>query len=934
MNRFKEVSGKTPDPERALKNIETFLQVNPEFRDKLQAYIRPIANLFAYSQYLANYSVRSPHALFKALDNLKKIEHKREMFNELTGGLTGQDYEEALRVFREFKKEKMIGITVRDIMGISDITGSMEQMSDLADAVIHAALNYIKEQLERKFGAPEDYSFAVFALGKLGAQELNYSSDVDIIFVYGGEEGHTTGAGSPMGGLINIIDNHEFYCRLATETGKFLSLNTGDGFVYRVDMRLRPDGQRGDAALSLGSYELYYESFGREWERLALIRARFVCGDESLGKDFIEMIQPFLWRKYIDFSTIDEIRSLKTRIDATFRKDDIKRGYGGIREIEFFIQSLQLIYGGREPVLRQRKTLIALYMLKQKNLIGDDDHILLAENYIYLRKVEHYIQMLNDVQTHVIPSGKGQREALARKLGYRSMNEFVKDLEKRRLMIRDTYNLLFKPGEGVEEQGGAGFFLDADIGDEVLREYLLSRGVPDTADSMKHINKIREGIISAHSLKGRKILRVIMPGLVDEALSTPAAGTALKNLVRFMDILSANEPYLRTFMDSDILSKALLKVFSQSDYLTRIILGNPEYLDILSGGATRRKTLLLLKNELKGMVKSGMSLNYAVRVFKRSEEIRLGLVFLNRQIDVWHFVRGLTKVAESIVDIAAEETGMEMKVPPGNNVYVAAMGKFGGREITIGSDLDILFFVEKEISDLSIRSAEKFLRLMQAYTKDGIAYRIDTRLRPDGSKGPLVNDIKGYRNYYMKHAGNWEIQALLKARPVSASRDGVCAFMKIRDEILRLRACEITRGDFIDMRSRIMKELRKPGTGIDIKLDSGGIEEIEFAVQFLQLRYINALKFIPQGTVNALKILGRIGALESEDMKYLSDSYGYYRSIESYLRLSLKNVVNEGDKEIVYLSEFMGFDSTDEFLSQLHERMGRVAEIAHMLYES
>ena len=328
-------------------------------------------------------------------------------------------------------------------------------------------------------------------------------------------------------------------------------------------------------------------------------------------------------------------------------------------------------------MLRQRKTLIALYMLKQKNLIGDDDHILLAENYIYLRKVEHYIQMLNDVQTHVIPSGKGQREALARKLGYRSMNEFVKDLEKRRLMIRDTYNLLFKPGEGVEEQGGAGFFLDADIGDEVLREYLLSRGVPDTADSMKHINKIREGIISAHSLKGRKILRVIMPGLVDEALSTPAAGTALKNLVRFMDILSANEPYLRTFMDSDILSKALLKVFSQSDYLTRIILGKQEYLDILSGGATRRKTLLLLKNELKGMVKSGMSLNYAVRVFKRSEEIRLGLVFLNRQIDVWHFVRGLTKVAESIVDIAAEETGMEMKVPPGNYVYVSAMGKFG-----------------------------------------------------------------------------------------------------------------------------------------------------------------------------------------------------------------------------------------------------------------
>ncbi|MEE9524279.1 MAG: bifunctional [glutamate--ammonia ligase]-adenylyl-L-tyrosine phosphorylase/[glutamate--ammonia-ligase] adenylyltransferase, partial [Thermodesulfovibrionales bacterium] len=921
MSYLEEASSRTPDPQRSLKNLKTFIQTNPEYEDTLKEYIDEVAHLFAYSQFLANFSSNKPDVLFRSVRSFKKIESRQEILDELNTRLNNCGCDEALTIFREFRKEQMIKITVRDIMDHSDTVESMEQMSDLADAIISVAHDYIKRTLSKKFGMPDEYSFAVFALGKLGAQELNYSSDVDLIFVYGSERGQTSGIQGPTGAIINSIDNHEFYCKLTAEIGKFLSQNTADGFVYRVDMRLRPDGQRGDSALSLRSYELYYESWGREWERLALIRARFVCGDEQLGKDFIDMINPFLWRKYIDYSTIDEIRSLKTKIDATFKKDDIKRGYGGIREIEFFIQSMQLIYGGKEPMLKQRRTLIALHMLNQKEHIGEDDHKLLSDNYIYLRRVEHYIQMLNDVQTHTVPMDKDQREALARKLQFRDYDEFSTDLQKRRLKIRETYNLLFGRSEDDKPMEPSSIIFDGEIGDDELNEYLRSRDIVDTSTSTQLIKNIKEELSVTHSLKGRRIMGIVIPRMVEKAISTAAPENALRNIVQFIGVLSVNEPYLETFMENKVLSDALIGVFSQSDYISKMILGNPEYIDVLSGGTTRRKTLATMKKELRGMTGSGMPLNHAIRVFKKSEEIRLGTMFLNRQIGTGQLVKGLTKVAEAIVDIAIVETCKELDVPAGSFVQVVAMGKFGGREITIGSDLDILFYVTEELEDVCFKTAERFLRVLQAYTKDGIAYRVDTRLRPDGSKGPLVNNIKGYRNYYLNHADNWEIQALIKARPASTSREGLCGFMNMRRNVLEKRAKGVSREDILNMRRRIMTELIKPGGGIDIKLDQGGIEEIEFLVQYLQLKNVNETDVHYQDTLSAIRSLKKIKKYDIKDLEVLADSYMIFRTIESYLRLSMKNRIREDEKEVAYLSKFMGFDGVDELLSVLNERM-------------
>jgi glutamate-ammonia-ligase adenylyltransferase len=468
--------------------------------------------------------------------------------------------------------------------------------------------------------------------------------------------------------------------------------------------------------------------------------------------------------------------------------------------------------------------------------------------------------------------------------------------------------------------------------EEAEREaYLMTKGIIDTGEALRNVARIKESVSSFHSLKGRRVLKEIAPGLVEAALSTSSPDRALKNLVHFLEMVSLNEAYLLSFRENIDLGNALVDVFSHSDYLSKLILSNPGYLDMLSGGTPKRKPLSRMKSELSGMVDTAVPLNTAVRVFKRSEEIRIGLMYLSKVVGVRSLMRGLSKVAEAVVDYAMKAVCEELALSPGNEVCVTAMGKFGGREITIGSDLDILFYVPGDLLEEHAKAAERFLKAMQLYTSDGIAYKVDTRLRPDGSKGPLISSIQGYGDYYRKNASNWEIQALLKARPVSSSRKGLCAFMEMREEAIRGRAPAISGEEILKMRTRIMTELGSPKGGIDIKIHKGGIGEIEFLVQFLQLKNAGRM-VLYQDTLRALKILGESGTLAENDVSYLKESYLIYREIETYLRLSIMNTIKESDQETRYLAAFLGSGSVDEFIKGLRERMVRVSGIADRIY--
>jgi len=928
---LEEAAGNTPDPIRSLKNLESFFNAHPDHEGTLRSNIQNVAMLFAYSQFLANFSIKKPQSLISQIETASTVVSRQALAEDLRQRIETLSVDEAMRVFREFRREIQTGITLRDILRLTDTTESMEELSDLADSIVQVAADYIILRMIEKHGEPTEHSLAVFGLGKLGAQELNYSSDIDLIFIYGTDEGQTTGVPGPTGASVGSISNHEFYCKVATEFSKLLSKTTADGFVYRVDLRLRPNGERGDAALSLRSYEAYYESWGSEWERLALIRARHVAGDETLAEDFLNMIVPFVWRKYLDFSTIDEIRGLKARIDAKFKKDDIKRGVGGIREIEFFIQAFQLIYAGKEPLLRKRKTLIALYLLQQKNFIGDEDQAVLSENYLYFRRIEHYIQMLNDIQTHAIPSDAMVQESLARKTGFHSFDEFILDLKERRQKVHEVYNLFFRSKVIEEDHAETHFVFEEKVDDSGLERFLRAKNIHDIGSAARSIHNIREGVLGFHSLKGRKILRDIAPGLLDRVMASTAPDRSLRNFEHFLEVVSLNEAYLESFHANSKLGEAIIDVFSYSEYLSRLILSNPAYLDMLTGGTRRKKTLRAMREELAGSEMSYAGVNNAIRFFRKSEEIRLGLLFISRSLTVMELMSGLSKAAETIVDFTIRRVGIEIGLRSDEKVGIIAMGKLGGREIIIGSDLDIIFFTDNEVDAQQIRASERFLKILQAYTHEGIAYKVDTRLRPDGSKGPLMKSIEGYRDYYLRHAGSWEIQALLKARPVSGSEKAMSSFMKMRHEVFVERASSVKGEEIVEMRNRIMNERGKRGKGIDIKIDKGGLGEIEFLVQYLQLRHVSDLADY-QSTVAALKQIRKKAIIPAAQAEFLEETYTFYRSIEAYMRLAMMQGIREEDRETEYLAVFMGYEEGRQFLQALQERFDQISRMAEMIY--
>ena len=908
-----------PDPERAKNNIKSFLSENPDYTERLNTHYSQVATLFSYSQFLANYCIKNPEALFNALNKLSmtfETGHLRTELKELLSSCSSID--DGRKAIRNFKKNNFLIITLKDILKMAGLQDIMFDMSILADAILWESLDFVESFLRQRYGGAENNSIAVIALGKLGALELNYSSDIDIIFVYR-EEGETTGISTIHGVTMNKISAFEYYTKLVEEYTRFLSANTEDGFAYRVDLRLRPQGQRGSLVLSLRGYEEYYESWGQLWERAALLRARPAAGDMQLGQEFLKTIKPFVYRKYLDFEAIDEIRRMKSQVEqikAATLSRDIKRGYGGIREIEFFIQIFQLIYSGKEPGLRERSTFMALHKLLQKGLIGYEDFGRLSDNYIFLRTLEHRLQQLNDIQTHTLPSSDAELDILGKKIGFLDRSAFLSELNKRRHKVRAIYDSLLEsrkePPQGRLTNILSSIFWDMETPIEnLLTKELSKTKIRDVRKAMHYLMKIRNTIFSFQTIKGRRLLEDILPRFIDEALKGINPDLALLQLVDFSNILAAKESYLEAIAQRPEIISVLNFIFSQSEYLSKILMGSPEYIESIVEGEIRKKSLSALKNELKMLIDTHGEVT-AIRLLRRFEEIKLGILFLDRKIGVIEIMKGLSKTADAILSTLLERHG--------DPLNIIAFGKLGGREIIFNSDLDLIFITLNEPTERDIKAAEKLLRVCTSYTKDGIAYRVDTRLRPEGSKGPLVSSIKGIRDYYLRHAQAWELQALLKARPINGSRTHIY-FMDMRKEVLMERGNEITIDDIKKMRERIQRELSKETSGTyDIKLGSGGLEELEFIVQYLQLR--NCKKhpqLLVQGTLDGISRLNKNGIMKNNDAMMLKETYIFYRTIETILRLRNESFLKEDSSTLQSLANFMNMDG-GEILSLLNEK--------------
>ncbi|MEW6570717.1 MAG: bifunctional [glutamate--ammonia ligase]-adenylyl-L-tyrosine phosphorylase/[glutamate--ammonia-ligase] adenylyltransferase [Nitrospirota bacterium] len=929
---LKEAALKTPDPQRAIKNLGRLKLEHPQFVETHHRDIAQIARLFSFSQFLADYSIGNPSILSWALRNLDHVAKKNEIVlngrKELESSV-GKSPDilrrEAMRLLRDIKKTHLLKITLRDISGIASLDECMFELSCLSEAIIQLAVDVTSRIMKEKFGDIKGGSFSVIGLGKLGASELNYSSDVDVMSVY--QEGGSLSSGilTSSGVRTNRISSHEYFCRLTEIIVALLQTATENGIAYRVDLRLRPNGQKGAISLPLNSYLSYYEAWGKTWERMALVRARPVAGDEALGKSFMDGIEPFVWRRSIDYHDIEEIRELKKKIDTIFDVNDIKRGYGGIREIEFFVQTFQLIYGGGIKNLRASRITDAIGKLNREGFLSDEEARVLTENYYFLRRLEHVLQMKDDVQTHSLPAQPDEVAILGRKMLFDTQTKFVTELRLRRLKVKDMYNSLLGAPDVMQEDL---LSLKESLPDDALMDYLSFKGFSNPELALRDINILLEHMSLGKTMKERNLLRKTIPLFLEQIVESANKDRALTMFTSFTEKIAMHESYIDLLHQRNDTREIIVKTLSVSCYLTKSLLrtenleGIFEYPDIRIDYKSLRSKLIRMLSQNADPMK-------ALRDFKINEELKSGFLFLNRSTNVYGFMNTLSMLADVIVRAITEY------LKAGRDFAVVGLGGFGARELNIGSDIDIIFIRRDAGQNAQLRAnlqreiAEEIIRFLSEYTKDGILYKVDMRLRPDGSKGVLVNDVEGYRKYYMKSAQPWEIQALLRSRPVAGDPTLMKAFQEIKRQAISKRRGEISGSYIRDMRRRSIREISKESHGYDIKAGPGGIKEIEFLVEYLQLKYCaRFIDLVTPNTVNAIKRLSGHGIIDREDENVLLRSHEFLRNLDTLLRLNEEEVLKTDSEIIDIIIGFLNLNSRDELIRGVEEARREVVEIA------
>jgi glutamate-ammonia-ligase adenylyltransferase len=941
MNRnsvIKEAAAATPDPERAANNLERLFKETPELFEDHAHEIDAIAGLFAYSQFLADFSIRNPSRLFRALRDLHVSIEKQTILSEASdtyASFRDEDHtpkykQNAIKLLREIKKYYLLIITMKDISGITDLHECMSELSILSESILALALDMSFTLMRRKFGLLRENPFSLIGMGKLGAGELNYSSDIDIITVYQSEKSVSTGVLNPFGIRYNKISSHEYFCTLTETLVNLLQSLTEDGIAYRVDLRLRPNGQKGALSLPLDSYISYYEAWGKTWERIALIRTRPVAGDSHLGELFLRAVEPFVWKRSVDYNDIGEIRELKKKIDTLFDISDIKRGYGGIREIEFFVQTFQLLYGGERKNLRKPGLAAAVAALASEGFLSPGDVTTLSESYLFLRRIEHLLQMRNDMQTHSLPSQQNELTILAKKMRFRSEIEFTAELKLMRLKVRDMYNSLLGAPEARREDVLA---LKDELPENAILDYLSFKGFKDPVSALKNLNTLHENLSVGKTLRERTLLRKTIPVFLDQVMKSVQRDRALSMLSSFLQKIGNHESYIDLLFQRNDTREIVVTTFSTSTYLTRLLLGLEnlegifEYPDI-------RMDFRSLQERLSSTLSRDVDPLNAIREFKIIEELKSGLLFLKGFLDSYAFSHTLSMLADTIIRAIAHY------LKAGGGFAVIGLGGFGARDLNIGSDLDLIFISSRDrlSSTYETSPAEKmisaeFIRCLSEYTSKGFAYRVDMRLRPDGARGILVNDIEGYETYYLSSARPWEIQSLLRARPVAGDMNLLRAFQLLRRKVIMQRGREVRGTDIRDMRRRIVREVSRESSGYDLKNGPGGIKEIEFMIQYLQLKHAaERPDLVTHHTVSAFKRLSKYAILDEDTRDFLFNSYSFLRTVDTLLRMNEEDVLQTDSDLIDILTGFLNIRSKDEFMQQIEDIRKSVLEITERFY--
>ncbi len=828
----------------------------------------------------------SPVSLEKILKKPELLEWMTspDVLNPREGGGGVRDWEPGQDPdclgLRSWKSQEMLRIAFREFAGMADFAESTRDITVVAEKCVTHVYQTCLDKLSSSWGTPES-GFGILAMGKFGGFELNYSSDIDLIFFYGQD------------GWVNPrFSYHEFFTRLAERTVEIFCAKRDP--LFRIDLRLRPEGSTGPLVRSFPSMENYYAGYGETWERMALIKARGIAGDEELLYEFNHRLQPFIFPRTVSADLVEEVADLKLRIerDLVGHEDlhrNIKLGYGGIREVEFIVQALQLLHGARHAFLQERNTVKALRALAELELLPASAVEVLRKAYIFLRAVEHRLQMINEQQIHTLPAAPESRWRIAASLRFSDLGAFDQNLAEHTGAVRRIFeNLLTTQSSTKPTNRDLGFFADKE-------------------NAEKSMARLREGPSSVHiAPRTRRLYTKLEPELLSRLRRCADPDAALNRFVRFVDAYGIRGLLFETLLANPRFLELLLRLFDASAVFSDTVIRRPQLIEEITRG--RNLNVRLTKADFARGLREpveDLDLPNRMRFFRRAEVIRILLRDVLGFASLEELQTEMTDLAEASLEFALAQLSIV-------DLTIVAFGKFGGRELMYGADLDLVFIGRDPAR------AEQLVSLMSRKTAEGRVFPIDLRLRPEGESGPLVVSASSYRQYFERRAQLWEIQALTKARVLTGPEQELVA--QSLHELWRHHPPdpELKRGIY-RMYWRVVQERSKSASELNFKTGSGGLMAIEFITQYLQMREGRR----EPGTLAALATLDSI--LPEQNRDSLSDAYRFFRRIESALRRvdnTSVSVLPSGEHDQHVLARRIGFSTFSEFweVYQTHRR--------------
>lgn len=873
-----------------------------------------------------------------------------EMASLLAAALADSASEEQLaQRLRRFRQQHQVRIIWRDLTRQAATMETTRDLSDMADVCLDQAYQWVYQQLASDFGTPFSHAgvqqhMVVLGMGKLGAQELNLSSDIDLIFAFPAQ-------GDTQGGRRSL-SNQEFFTRAGQRLIKLLDEVTVDGFVFRVDMRLRPYGDSGALVFSFNALEQYYQSQGRDWERYAMIKARVVAGDQQAGAELLGMLKPFVYRRYLDFAAIEALRNLKQMIQREVQRkglqDNVKLGSGGIREVEFIGQAFQLIHGGRDRSLQQRPILAVLDVLATNVYLPDEAVDELKGAYLFLRDTEHALQAIDDRQTQMLPTDRLNQARVALVMGFGNWDEFRRQLELQRSRVERHFAGVIADPDEDQDQAQPPYaewmtLLTGFPEPEQAREQLAEGGFRDPERAWSLLQTLMHSArVRAMQRMGRERLDIFMPRLLGMACEQDDPDLALERVMPLVEAVARRSAYLVLLTENPGALRELLVLCAASPLLAEQIARYPVVLDeLLNAGRLYRppetgELLDELRQQLLRIPEDDLEQQMEVlRYFKRAHTLRVAASEIAGSLPLMKVSDYLTWIAEAILQQVLQLAWRDMVrrhgVPRRHDgsaceldFIIVGYGKLGGIELGHGSDLDLVFIHDGDTEAETdgprpldggrfyTRLGQRIIHMLNTQTTSGVLYDVDMRLRPSGDSGLLVTSLEAFARYQQEKAWTWEHQALVRARPLAGCAQLSHKFDALRAAVLgRERDEQVLRQDVLGMRQKMRDNLATQATRagfdesafsaealFDLKHDAGGIVDIEFMVQYAVLawscRYPELLRFTDN--IRILDGLRDAGLIAGEDVQRVQEAYKAYRAAAHRLALQKQPGKTPGDQ--------------------------------------